>query len=58
LVRDARHRGNDDGNIIASIDLALDVARHVADAVEVGDGCSAEFHHQSSHDIPGCAERY
>ena len=57
LVGDSRHCGNDDSHIVAGIDLALDVPRHIADAVEVGDGCSAEFHHQSSHDSPGCAER-
>jgi hypothetical protein len=38
------------------------VARHVADAVEIGDRRSAEFHHQASHnflrpDVPGRAKR-
>ena len=36
---------------MAGVDLALDVARHVADAVEIGDRRSAEFHHQASHDL-------
>ena len=56
LVGDSRHCGNNDSHIVAGIDLALDVPRHIADAVKIGDGCSAEFHHQSSHDSPGCAE--
>ena len=56
LVGDSRHCGNNDRHIVAGIDLALDVPRHIADAVKIGDGCSAEFHHQSSHDSPGCAE--
>ena len=30
-------------------DLALDVARHIADAVDVGDRGSAEFHHEAGH---------
>jgi hypothetical protein len=49
LIGHARHGRDHDGYIIAGVDLALDVARHVADAVEIGDRRSAEFHHQSSH---------
>ena len=36
---------------MAGVDLALDVARDVADAVEIGDRRSAEFHHQASHGV-------
>ena len=57
LVGHPRHGGNDDGHVMAGIDLALDMARHVADAVEIGDRRPAEFHHQASHDVPGRAER-
>jgi hypothetical protein len=34
---------------MAGIDLALDVLRDIADAVDIGDRRSAEFHHQTSH---------
>ena len=34
---------------MAGVDLALDVARDVADAVDVGDRRSAEFHHKPGH---------
>ncbi len=62
LVGGAGHGGDHDGHVIAGVDLALDVARHVADAVEIGDRRSAEFHHQASHDfrkpaVPGRAKR-
>ena len=51
LVGHAGHGRDHDGDIIAGIDLALDVARDVADAVEIGDRRPAEFHHQASHDV-------
>ncbi len=60
LVGDARHGRDHDGHVMAGVDLALDVARHVADAVEIGDRRSAEFHHQASHDferVPGRAKK-
>ena len=57
LIGHARHSGHYDGHIVAGVNLALDVARHVADAVEIGDRRSAEFHYQPSHDIPGRVER-
>ena len=44
LVGLARHGGHDHGDVVAGIDLAFDVARHVTDAVHVGDGGAAEFH--------------
>ena len=34
-----------------AFDLAPHVARHVADAVEVGDRRSAEFHHETGHAV-------
>src|ERR1700719_3273893 len=34
---------------MAGIDLALDVLRDIADAVDIGDRCSAEFHDETSH---------
>ncbi len=49
LIGHARHGGDHDGNVIAGSDLALDVARHVADVVEIGDRRSAEFHYQPCH---------
>ena len=51
LVGRAGHGRDHDGDLVAGVDLALDVARHVADAVDVGDRGSAEFHHQASHDV-------
>jgi len=35
---------------MAGIDLALDVARDIADAVDVSDRGSAELHHKASHE--------
>ena len=62
LIGDAGHRRDHDGYIVAGVDLALDVPRDVADAVEIGDRRSAEFHYQTSHnlnepDVPGRAKR-
>ena len=34
---------------MAGVDLALDVARDVADALDVGDRRAAEFHHEAGH---------
>jgi hypothetical protein len=34
---------------MTGIDLAFDVPRNVADAVDVGDGGTAEFHYQTGH---------
>jgi hypothetical protein len=34
---------------MAGVDLALDVLRDVADAVDIGDRRSAEFHDETSH---------
>ena len=49
LVGRARHRRNDDGDLMAGVHLALDVARHVADAIDIGDRGTAEFHDQTGH---------
>jgi hypothetical protein len=49
LIGGAGHRRDHDGHLIAGVDLALDVARDVADAVEIGDRSSAEFHYEASH---------
>src|SRR5262249_34793348 len=45
----ARHRRYDHGDVVAGIDLAPDVVGDVADALDVGDGGSAELHHQAGH---------
>ena len=50
LVGHAGHGGDDDGNLVAVLDLALDALGDVADAVEVGDGGAAEFHHDAGHE--------
>ena len=50
LVGDARHGRDHDGDLMAGGDLAPDVTRHVADAVDVGDRRSAELHDETGHD--------
>ncbi len=50
LVGDPGHRGDDDRHLMAGVDLALDVARDVADALDVGDRGAAELHHEAGHD--------
>jgi hypothetical protein len=45
----ARHGRDHDGHFMAGVDLALDVLRDVADAVDIGDRRSAEFHDETSH---------
>ena len=49
LVRHAGHGGDDDGHLVPSLDLALDAGGDIADAVEIGDGGAAEFHHDAGH---------
>jgi hypothetical protein len=34
---------------VASIDLALHMARDILDALNIGDGRAAEFHDQTGH---------
>jgi hypothetical protein len=35
---------------VPGIDFAFDVTRDVADSFDIGDGCTAEFHHEAAHD--------
>ena len=49
LVGHARHGRDDDGHRVAGVDLALDVARDIADALDVGDGGAAELHDNHGH---------
>ena len=51
-VGGSRHGRDHHRDLVAGIDLALDVARHVADALDVGDRGAAELHHQASHGAP------
>ena len=53
LVGLAGHGGDHDGHLVAGVDLALDVARDIADAVDIGDRGSAEFHHEAGHERIG-----
>ncbi|MCM2293546.1 hypothetical protein NAC44_14555 [Allorhizobium sp. BGMRC 0089] len=36
---------------MAGIDLSFDMPRHIVDAFQIGDGGSAEFHHDARHDL-------
>ena len=49
LIRRSGHGGDHDGNFVPGIDLALDVAGNVADALDSGDRGPAEFHDKTSH---------
>ncbi len=49
LVGRAGHRRNDDGNLVAGIDLALDPTGGIRDLVDVGDRRSAEFLNDARH---------
>ena len=49
LVGLAGHGGDHHRHVVAGIDLALDVARDVADALDIGDRGAAELHHQTGH---------
>ena len=51
LIGDAGHGGHHDGDVVTGVDLALDVAGDIADAVEIGDRRSAEFHDKARHKI-------
>ena len=52
LVGLAGHGRDHHGDLVAGVDLALDVARDAADALQVGHRRAAEFHHQERHDDP------
>ena len=43
------HGRDDDGDFVAGFDLAFDVPRDIADALDIGDGSAAEFHYQTGH---------
>src|SRR5208282_2314076 len=47
LVGLARHGGDDDCDLKTRVDLALYMGRDLADALDVGDGRAAEFHHKT-----------
>ena len=49
LIGGAGHRRNDDRNLIAGIDLALDPASGVPDPLDVGDRGSTEFLNDARH---------
>src|SRR5436190_86444 len=49
LVGRAGHRRDDDGHLVAGIDLALDAASRIHDVVEVGNRCPAEFLNDARH---------
>ena len=44
-----RHRGSHHRDLVAGVDLTLDVAGNVADVLDIGDRGAAEFHHQAGH---------
>ena len=46
----ARIEGVDGAGTLAGFELAFDVPGRVLDALDVGDGGAAEFHHQTGHD--------
>ncbi len=52
LVGGAGHRRDDNGDVVAALDLALDLGRRIADALEVGERGPAEFHDQARHALP------
>src|SRR5205814_8335352 len=49
LIGGARHRRDNDRNVVSRIDLTLDVAGDVADAFDIGDRRAAEFHDEPGH---------
>ena len=49
LVGGPGHGRNHHGNLVAGVDLALDVAGDDADALDVGDRRAAELHDQTCH---------
>ncbi len=55
LVRPAGHGRDDDGDVIAALDLAPDLGGRVADSLKVGERGPAEFHHQARHAVPSAA---
>ena len=49
LIGLAGHGRDHNGDLIAGIHLAFDVARDIADSVQIGDRSPAEFHHDARH---------
>nr|BAT27877.1 3-demethylubiquinone-9 3-methyltransferase [Aureimonas frigidaquae] len=49
LVRLAGHGRYDDGDVVAGIDLALDVPRDVPDPIDISDGSAAELEYETRH---------
>ena len=49
LVGGAGHGRDDDGDLVAGIDFAFDLARDILDAVDVGDRGAAEFQNDPRH---------
>jgi 2-polyprenyl-6-hydroxyphenyl methylase/3-demethylubiquinone-9 3-methyltransferase len=49
LVGLAGHGRDHDRDLVSGVDLALDVTRDIADALDIGNRGSAELHHQASH---------
>ena len=47
----AGHRGDDNRDAIAAIDLALNLEGDVSDSLEVGNRRSAELHDESGHGV-------
>src|SRR5579871_1269970 len=50
LVGGAGHGRDHDGHVVSGVDLTLDVAGDVADAVDIGDGRAAELHDEPGHE--------
>src|SRR5215831_4753617 len=49
LIGGAGHGGHDDCHFVSCVHFALDMAGDAADAIHVGDGSTAELHHQAGH---------
>ena len=52
----ARHGGHHHRHLVAGVDLALDVACGVADALDVGDRRAAELQNQTGHAMRGVGD--
>jgi len=52
----ARHRGHDNSNLIAGIDLGFHPARDILDFLDIGDRSAAKFHDNTGHEVsPLCS---
>jgi hypothetical protein len=52
LVGFTRHGGNDNGHLMAGLDLAFDVAGRLPNALDIGDGGAAELDHDARQGNP------